>query len=128
MNTDRSSKCPVPRFSVIIPAYNSAATLTRAVESVLAQSWPAHEIIVIDDGSIDDTLCVARGFGDRVRVIHQPNAGVSTARNRGAEAATGDWLAFLDADDWYYPNRLRWHAEWIAGDASLDFPMVPNGL
>jgi glycosyltransferase involved in cell wall biosynthesis len=88
---------------------------------VLAQSWPAHEIIVIDDGSTDNTLQVAGKFGDQVQLIHQPNAGVSAARNRGAEAATGDWLAFLDADDYYYPDRLRWHAEWIARDASLDF-------
>ena len=110
-----------PEFSVIIPAYNSEATLARALDSVFAQTWPAHEVIVIDDGSTDDTLQVARGFGDRVRVIHQSNAGVSMARNRGAEAATGDWLAFLDADDWYYPDRLRWHAEWIAHDRGLDF-------
>jgi len=121
MNTDRSREQAIPRFSVIIPAYNSAATLARAVESVFAQSWPAHEIIVIDDGSMDETLQVAREFGDKVQVIHQPNAGVSTARNRGAEAATGDWLAFLDADDWYYPDRLKWHGEWIARDAGLDF-------
>ena len=121
MNTDQSSKQAAPGFSVIIPAYNSAATLARAVESVFAQSWPAHEIIVIDDGSTDNTLQVARKFGDKVRVIQQANAGVSTARNRGVEAATGDWLAFLDADDWYYPDRLRWHAEWIARDAGLDF-------
>ena len=121
LKADRSGKRAVPGFSVIIPAYNSAATLARAVESVFAQSWPADEIIVIDDGSTDATLQVARGFGDHVRVIHQSNAGVSVARNRGAEAATGDWLAFLDADDWYYPDRLRWHAEWIARDGSLDF-------
>jgi glycosyltransferase involved in cell wall biosynthesis len=118
---DRSIGSAAPAFSVIIPAYNSAATLARAVDSVFAQTWPAHEIIVVDDGSTDDTLQVARGFGDRVRVIHQSNAGVSMARNRGAEAATGDWLAFLDADDWYYPDRLRWHAEWIAHDPGLDF-------
>jgi hypothetical protein len=121
MNTVRFSKQAAPKFSVVIPAYNSAATLRRAVESVLAQSWPAHEIIVVDDGSTDDTWPLAREFGDQVRLIHQPNAGVSIARNRGVEAATGDWLAFLDADDWYYPDRLRWHAEWIAGDDCLDF-------
>ncbi len=121
MNTRRSGRQAVPRFSVIIPAYNAAATLARAVESVFAQSWPAHELIVIDDGSTDNTLQVARKFADKVLAIHQPNAGVSIARNRGAEAATGDWLAFLDADDWYYPDRLRLHAEWIARDDSLDF-------
>jgi hypothetical protein len=108
-------------FSVIIPAFNSAATLARAVDSVLGQTWPAHEIIVVDDGSSDDTRRLAEDYGDAVRVIHQPNAGVSVARNRGAEAATGNWLAFLDADDWYYPDRLRWHAEWIAEDPALDF-------
>jgi GT2 family glycosyltransferase len=121
LTMDRLHKSDAPTFSVIIPAYNSATTLTRAVESVITQSWPADEVIVIDDGSTDDTLQVARGFGDQVRVIHQSNAGVSVARNRGAEAATSNWLAFLDADDWYYPDRLRWHAEWIARDGSLDF-------
>ena len=110
-----------PRFSVIIPAYNSAATLARAIESVRAQSWPAHEIIVVDDGSLDATADVARQFGGTVRLIQQPNSGVSVARNAGAAAASGDWLAFLDADDWYAPDRIKLHAEWIAEDASLDF-------
>jgi len=110
-----------PRFSVIIPAFNSAATLARAVESVLTQSWPAHEIIVVDDGSIDATAEVAHQFGDAVQLIQQSNSGVSVARNAGAAAATGDWLAFLDADDWYETDRIKLHAEWIAEDATLDF-------
>ena len=110
-----------PRFSVVIPAYNSAATLARAIESVRAQSWPAHEIIVVDDGSTDATADVARQFGEDVRLIRQPNSGVSAARNAGAAAASGDWLAFLDADDWYAPERIWLHAEWIAEDAGLDF-------
>ena len=121
MNADQPHKAYTPRFSVIIPAYNSAATLARAVESVIEQSWPAHEIIVIDDGSTDNTLQIIRQFGNRIRLIQQANSGVSVARNRGADAATGDWLAFLDADDWYYLDRLRWHAEWITRDSSLDF-------
>ncbi len=121
MRADQPRKADAPRFSVIIPAYNSAATLAKAVESVIEQSWPAHEIIIIDDGSTDNILQTVREFGDKTRVIHQSNAGVSVARNRGADAATGDWLAFLDADDWYYPDRLRWHAEWIASDTGLDF-------
>ncbi len=110
-----------PRFSVVIPAYNAAATLARAIESVRSQSWPAHEILVVDDGSRDATAEIARGFGAPVRLIQQTNRGVSVARNAGAAAATGDWLAFLDADDWYAPDRLRLHAEWIAEDAGLDF-------
>jgi hypothetical protein len=109
-----------PRFSVVIPAFNSAATLARAIESVRAQSWPAHEIIVVDDGSTDATAEIAAGF-DSVRLIRQKNSGVSVARNAGAVAASGDWLAFLDADDWYAPDRTKLHAEWIAEDAALDF-------
>jgi len=108
-----------PRFSVIIPAFNCAATLARAIESVRAQSWPAHEIIVVDDGSTDATADEASRFDD-VRLIRQRNSGVSVARNAGVAVASGDWLAFLDADDWYVTDRLKWHAEWIAEDATLD--------
>jgi len=110
-----------PRFSVIIPAYNSESTLARAIDSILAQNYPAHEIIVIDDGSTDGTADVAARYGQKLRYIRQENAGVSSARNHGAQVASGDWLAFLDADDWYYPDRLRLHAEWIQEDATLDF-------
>lgn len=110
-----------PRFSVIIPAYNSEGTIADAIDSVLAQSWPAHELIVVDDGSSDATADRVRAYGDRVRYIHQPNAGVSAARNHGIRAANGDWLAFLDADDLYLPDRLRWHAEWIQREPGLDF-------
>lgn len=109
-----------PRFSVVIPAFNAAATLAHAIESVRAQTWPAHEIIVVDDGSTDATAEVAHQFAD-VRLIRQANSGVSVARNAGAAAATGDWLAFLDADDSFAPDRLRLHAEWIAEDPTLDF-------
>jgi len=109
-----------PRFSVVIPAFDAAATLARAIESVRGQSWPVHEIIVVDDGSTDATAAVARRFGEAVRLIEQPNRGVAAARNAGAAAATGDWLAFLDADDWYAPDRIERHAAWIAEDATLD--------
>lgn len=112
---------PDIRFSVVIPNYNNGATLARAIDSVLAQSWPAHEIIVIDDGSKDNSADVAAGYGDRVRYVRQANAGVSAARNHGARLATGTWLAFLDADDIYLPERLAAHADWIARDPGLDF-------
>lgn len=110
-----------PKFSVIIPVYNDSATLARAINSVLSQSYPAQEIIVVDDGSTDNTANVASAYADQVRYVYQPNAGVSAARNYGAEIAGGDWLAFLDADDWFYPDRLRLHAEWIAEDRTLAF-------
>jgi glycosyltransferase involved in cell wall biosynthesis len=108
-------------FSVIIPNYNNGATLGRAIESVLAQTYPAHEIIVIDDGSADDSRAVATSFGDKVRYVYQDNAGVSAARNAGARVATGEWLAFLDADDTFLPERLALHADWIARGPGLDF-------
>ncbi|MBI3772188.1 MAG: glycosyltransferase [Gammaproteobacteria bacterium] len=110
-----------PKFSVIIPVYNGESTIKRAVESVLAQTWPAHEIIVVDDGSTDSTPSIVTAFGRGIRYFRQDNAGVSAARNCGSQQATGDWLAFLDSDDWYYPDRLRLHAEWIMSDPDLDF-------
>lgn len=109
------------RFSVVIPNYNNGATLARAIQSVLDQSFAAHEIVVIDDGSTDDSAAVAAGFGERVRFVRQANAGVSAARNHGARLATGNWLAFLDADDIYMPERLAAHARWIAREPDIDF-------
>ncbi len=110
-----------PFFSVIIAVHNGARTIARAVDSVLEQTHPRREIIVVDDGSSDNIAAVLAGYGDRLRCIHQANAGVSAARNAGVAAARGGWLAFLDADDWYYPRRLEAHASWIARDPGLDF-------
>lgn len=106
-------------FSVVIPVFNGSKTLARAIDSVLAQTYPAFEILVIDDGSTDTTAEVARQFAGQIRYIRQDNAGVSSARNHAAAIAKGNWLAFLDADDWYYPNRLKWHADWINRDSKL---------
>lgn len=110
-----------PRFSVIVPNFNNGATLERALRSILSQTYAAHEIIVIDDGSTDDSQEVAKKFGSQIRYVFQANAGVSAARNNGAKLATGDWLAFLDADDIYLSERLRAHADWIKDDPTLDF-------
>ena len=86
------------KFSVIIPTYNRSATLGRAIQSVISQTLPAWEIIVVDDGSSDDTRKLVEKFS-HVRYHYQANAGVCAARNKGAEIATGDWLIFLDSDD-----------------------------
>ncbi len=110
-----------PRFSVIIPNYNNGSTLARALDSALAQTFPAHEIIVVDDGSVDDSRAIVSGYGDRITYIYQQNAGVSAARNAGVSAASGDWLAFLDADDTFNPERLARHADWIQRSPDLDF-------
>ena len=109
-----------PRFSVVIAAYNAAPFIGRAIESILAQTYPAHEVIVVDDGSTDGTAEAVARFGEPVRCHRQPNAGVSAARNAGAALATGDWLTFLDADDRYYRDRLRWHAELLRQHPDLN--------
>ena len=93
--------------SVVIPAHNAAPFLRETVESALAQSWPSVEVIVVNDGSTDGTAAVLASFGDRIRVVGQRQSGVAVARNRGAAAARGTWLAFLDADDVWLPHKLE---------------------
>ncbi len=111
----------VPAFTVIIAVYNGEKTIATAIQSVLDQSYPAHEIIVIDDGSTDSTGEQIKQFGEAVRYIDQQNVGVAAARNAGVDVATGGWLAFLDADDYYYPDRLKWQAELLQRQPRLDF-------
>lgn len=96
-----------PRVSVIIPAYRAARTIGRAVESVLAQTAPAAEILVIDDGSPDDLATALESFGDQVTLLRKANGGAASARNFGIDRATGDFIAFLDADDYWAPERLQ---------------------
>lgn len=93
--------------SVIIPAYNAASTIAAAIESVLAQTRPPEEIIVVDDGSKDETTAVVERFGPAIRLVRQANAGCGQARNTGAREARGTWLAFLDADDAWLPTKLE---------------------
>lgn len=95
-----------PRISVIIPTYNRAHCVGEAIKSVLDQTYKNFEIIVVDDGSTDNTEEVLATFGDKIRVIRQENRGVSAARNAGIREARGEWLAFLDSDDLWLPDKL----------------------
>lgn len=96
-----------PLVSVIIPNYNYALYLPQALDSVLAQSYPNIEIIVVDDGSTDNSKDILRSYGKRFRLIEQRNQGVSAARNRGVKEGHGGLVAFLDADDVWLPLKLE---------------------
>ncbi|MDJ0589287.1 MAG: glycosyltransferase family 2 protein [Pleurocapsa sp. MO_226.B13] len=98
-----------PEVSVIIPTYNCEDYLAQALESVFAQTYSNFEIILVDDASTDSTLQIARSFKDpRLKIIaNQQNKGVSSVRNCGIQQAQGNWIALLDSDDWYAPERLE---------------------
>jgi glycosyltransferase involved in cell wall biosynthesis len=95
------------RVSVVIPAYKAARTIGAALDSVLAQTRPADEVIVIDDGSPDDTEAVVAPYLGRVRYLRKENGGVASARNLGLEETSGELVALLDADDWWEPAKLE---------------------
>jgi glycosyltransferase involved in cell wall biosynthesis len=98
-----------PKVSVVIPTYNRASMVRNAVESALAQTATDVEVIVVDDGSSDDTRTIlAEAFGKRARYFFQTNQGVSAARNTGIAEARGEWIAFLDSDDLWEKDKLEW--------------------
>lgn len=96
----------MPRVSVVIPAFNAEALIAETLESVVASTFGDFEVLVIDDGSKDRTVEVASRFGGKVRVVSQPNAGSSAARNRGADLTDSEFIAFLDSDDIWHPRKL----------------------
>ncbi len=98
-------------ISVVIPSYNRQDCLHRALKSVYAQTYPAKEVIVIDDGSTDGTAAMVAQCFPEVRYLFQFNQGVSSARNQGISMASGDWIAFLDSDDEWLPEKLAVQAE-----------------
>jgi glycosyltransferase involved in cell wall biosynthesis len=114
-----------PDVSAIIPAYNAGRFISDAIESVLAQTHSAMECIVVDDGSTDDTASVAESHGPWVTVIRQANAGVSAARNAGAQVAKGRYLAFLDADDAWLPTKIE---KQIQRARSGSFGLISGGF
>lgn len=107
-----------PLVSTIIPAYNAARFVAQAIDSALMQAVP-QQIIVVNDGSRDDTSAVVRAYGDAVELIEQTNGGVSAARNRGIAAARGDFVAFLDADDVWLPEKLSRQLALFEADPAL---------
>ncbi|BAO45442.1 glycosyltransferase family 2 protein [Thiolapillus brandeum] len=98
-------------ISVVIPNYNYEKYVGEAIRSVLDQTWNNREVVVVDDGSTDDSVRVIRKFGDKVRLIRQENQHLSAARNTGIRAAKGNWIAFLDSDDLWHPCKLELQVE-----------------
>lgn len=114
------------RVSIVIPTYNRADMILTALESVLAQTFSDWEAIIVDDGSQDDTRAVVSAVKDeRVRYIFQANKGLPGARNTGIRASTGEYVAFLDSDDAFLPDKLAWQVPRL--DAEPDLCLVAGG-
>ena len=115
MNESSANASPAastaPLVSVVMPAYNSARYIGEALDSALQQDYPALEIIVVDDGSTDDTVATVAGYGDKVRLLTQKNRGSAAARNLGIQHARGKYIAFLDADDAWWRHKIRHQIE-----------------
>jgi hypothetical protein len=109
-----------PTFSVVITAYEAAETIADAVASALDQEHPAHEVIVVDDGSRDELAAALEPFADRIRVVRKENGGGASARNAGVVASSGEFMAILDADDRFHRRRLRALADLAMARPDLD--------
>jgi glycosyltransferase involved in cell wall biosynthesis len=122
-----------PKISVVIPTYNRAAKVQKGIESALTQTFSDLEVIVVDDGSADDTgNVIAKTFGDRIRYYYQANQGASAARNKGITEARGEWIAFLDSDDEWERDKLKWQLKTLerfaaqCGGCYTDVRLVNN--
>jgi glycosyltransferase involved in cell wall biosynthesis len=109
-----------PGISAIVPVRDGAPYVEEAIDSILAQTRPAREVIVVDDGSRDGTADVVLGYGDRVTLIRQEPQGVGAAVNSGLDAAQGELISFLDADDAWTPRKLELQCEPLERDPALD--------
>lgn len=109
-----------PLVSVIVNVYNGERYLAEAIESVFAQTHRPLELIVVDDGSEDGTAVVAKRFEPQLRYVHQPNGGIGSARNHGVRLARGEYLAFLDADDRFVPDKLERQLRAFEADPELE--------
>ncbi|SLN10154.1 putative glycosyltransferase EpsJ [Roseivivax jejudonensis] len=129
----------MPKTSIIVPAYNVADTIAETLDSLRAQTFTDFEIIVVDDGSTDRTVAIARSLGDpRIRIVQQPNRGLAGARNSGIAAARGEYIGFCDADDLWRPAKLAAHVTHLdanpgvglsfSGSEMIDERGRPTGL
>lgn len=117
-----------PPVSVIIPTWNRAREVREAIDSVLAQTYRPIEVIVVDDGSTDETPAVLGSYGDAIRTIRQENRGVSAARNAGIAAASGELIAFLDSDDTWLPAKIERQVALLEGAGAVAVCCLTNSL
>lgn len=120
-----STTTTIPRVSVIIPVYNCDGYISQAIDSILAQTYQSYEIIVIDDGSTDNTRKAMEPYMEAIHYVYQENQGVSAARNHGIDLARGELIAFLDADDFFLPDKLT--AQLRVFDAQPNLGIVHSG-
>ncbi len=119
---------PQPLVSIIIPCFNAEQWLAGTLQSALAQTWPRTEIIVVDDGSSDQSVAVAQSFEAKgVRLLTQINAGAGVARNTGLAVAQGDFIQYLDADDLLSPDKIATQIDWLAPVGSTQGGNMPVG-
>jgi glycosyltransferase involved in cell wall biosynthesis len=114
-----------PLVSILIPCYNAERWVTQCIESALAQTWPDKDVIVVDDGSTDSSLEIIKSFGDRIRWETGPNRGSNRTRNRLLELARGDWLQYLDADDYLLPDKITAQMDSLATRPQSDVVYSP---
>lgn len=111
--------------SILIPAFNAGPWIRQCVDSALAQTYPVKEVLIVDDGSTDDTLDILHSYGTRVRVMDGPHAGGNFARNRLLELASGEWLQYLDADDYLLPHKVASQMRRVTDTPDLDMVYSP---
>jgi glycosyltransferase involved in cell wall biosynthesis len=116
------------QISAIVPTYNYARFVHRAVDSVLNQTYPVAEVIVVDDGSTDNTREVLAAYGDRIKYVHQENRGLSGARNTGIRNASSPWVAFLDSDDWWLPEKIERQVRLVEADPAVELVYTASWL
>lgn len=121
----------LPRVSIVIPCYNSAELISETLDCAVEQDYENKEIIVIDDGSTDNSPEIVKSYGSQITLVTQENAGVSAARNHGIKIATGDYLQFLDSDDLILPGKIRQNIERLTeseGDCTIaEYKVLKNG-
>jgi len=118
----------LPKVSVVIPTYNSAPYIAKTLESVFVQTYKDYEVIIVDDGSTDDTREVLKPFLHRIRYIYQDNRGPAAARNMGIRLAEGEYIAFLDSDDRWLPEKLRLQVEHLTSNPEVGLVYTDIGI